>query len=390
MSPIMRRLLFLAQRFPPDVGGLARSGERIATRLAGLGVEVEVVAWTRRLPAGAVESAAVSPGLWLHRVGLHASLEADLPHTLGVLEWLHGQRRFDAVWGHYLFPTGFLAVLFAEQAGLPSTVSARGNDVDQLAFPPGDFARLLWTIQRARLVTAVSADLARKLRVLAGPGVPVEVVRNGVELDAFSPGPPDAALRGALGIAPEETVLGFCGELRQKKGLPFLLEALREVRARRPACLLVIGEVRERDRTELQRFAAEHPQDAARVLVTGPLDGPAPVAAALRQCDLVLLPSIQEGLPNALLEAMACGRLVLASDAGGIPEVIRPGEDGFLIPRAQLHRLGTAANELLDRPDAERVRWAMAARERVASAFGPAQETAALRSVLERLLPREP
>ncbi|HLL83491.1 MAG TPA: glycosyltransferase [Longimicrobium sp.] len=382
-----RRLLFLAQRFPPDVGGLARSGERIPAALSRLGVEVEVVAWTRRLPPGRLETVKTVPGVVLHRVGLYASVELTMQHTLGVLEWLHAERPFHAVWGHYLFPTGFLAVLFAGQAGLPSTVSARGNDVDQLAFPPGDFARLRWTLERATLVTSVSAELQRKIRVLVGDGARVEVLRNAVDLDTFHPGPADPTLRERLGIAPGETVLGFCGELRQKKGLPFLLDAFREVRRKRPACLLVIGEVRARDQAALDAFAAEHPEDAARLLVTGPMEEPARVAAALRLCDLVLLPSLWEGLPNALLEAMACGRLVLASDAGGIPEVVRPGIDGFIVPRARLHRFGLAANEVLERPEPERARWAAAARERVAGAFGPAQEAEGLSRVLERLMP---
>ena len=383
-----RRLAFLAQRYPPDVGGLARSGERIARAIARLGVEVDVVAWTRRVQPGALETAPASPGVTLHRVGLHASLELSLQHTLGVLEWLHAERRFHAAWGHYLFPTGFLAVLFAAQAGLRSTVSARGNDVDQLAFPPGDFARLEWTLRRASLVTSVSGDLARKIQALA-PGVAPIVLCNAVDLDTFRPGAPDPALRAALGIAPDEAVLGFCGELRHKKGLPFLLEALRETRARRPACLLVIGEVRARDQVELHQFAAVHPEDAARILVTGPLDEPERVAAALRLCDLVLLPSLWEGLPNALLEAMACGRLVLASDAGGIPEVVRHGVDGFLVPRAKLQHFGAAAHELLSQPEPARAAWAAAARERVAGSFGPAQEAEALSGVLERLMPSD-
>lgn len=135
------RVLMLVERFPPDLGGLARSGARTAAALARLGVEVDVVAWTKTCPPGALESidagevAPAARGVRLHRVGLYAHLDFSLQHTLNVLEWLHGTRRFDAVWGHYLFPAGFVAVLFAAQAGLPAAVSARGNDVDRLTFP---------------------------------------------------------------------------------------------------------------------------------------------------------------------------------------------------------------------------------------------------------------
>jgi glycosyltransferase involved in cell wall biosynthesis len=380
-----QRLLFVTPRFPPDIGGVARSSARIAGALAGLGVEVDAVVWTRQLPPGSLETRALAPNLVLHRVGLFAAEDAAAQHTLGVLEWLHGQRGFQAVWGHFLQPSGFVAALFAGLAGLPLTVSARGNDVDTALFPPGDLGRLRWVLERARVVSAVSEDMARKVRLLAPS--PVQVLHNAVDLETFAPRPADPALAARWGLAPGEAVLGFCGELRHKKGAAFLFDALAAVRASRAASLLVIGELRARDQGLLQAFAAAHPEDAARIRVTGHLESPREVADALALCDLVLLPSLWEGLPNALLEAMACGKAALASDAGGIPEVIRHGVDGFIVPRPQLHRLGQAALELLEAPAAQREAWGRAARARVESAFGPAQEAAALCSVLERLTP---
>ncbi|MGE0709076.1 MAG: glycosyltransferase [Planctomycetota bacterium] len=385
------RLLMLCERFPPDLGGLATSGARIAGALVRLGVAVDVVAWTRACPPGALETLAgadVHPsaaGVTVHRVGLYASQDFSLQHTLNVLEWLHSERAFAAAWGHYLFPAGFTAVLFAASQGIPSAVSARGNDVDRATFPPGDFARLLWTLERASLVTAASADLARKIDVLLGRARGVEVVPNAVDPQVFSPGPPDAALRARLGIAPDEAVLCFAGELRQKKGFPFLLDALRAVRAQRPACLLVVGEVRPREQSRLQAFAAEHPADARRILISGRLDEPAEVARHLRLADAFLLPSLWEGMPNALLEAMAVGVPSLASGAGGIPEVLAAGQTGFVLPRHQLHRLGEATLELLALPAEERARIGAAARQAVLERFHPDVEAARLREVLARL-----
>lgn len=382
--PLPRRLLLVTQRFPPDIGGVARSSARIASAIAGLGVEVEAVVWTRQLPPGAVEARRLGERLGVQRVGMYAAQDSTFQHTLSLLDFLHRERRFDAAWGHFLHPAGFLALLFAGLHDLPATVSARGNDLDALLFPPGDFARLRWTLERANLVTAVSRDLAAKARLLTG--APVQVLHNAVDLETFAPRAPDDSLRVKWSLAPGELVLGFSGELRHKKGAEFLLEAFRAVRAVRPASLLVIGEVRARDQALVASFAAAHPEDAAHLRVTGHLESPRDVAAALQLCDLVLLPSLWEGMPNALLEAMACGKLVLASDAGGIPEVVRHGEDGFLVPRHQLHRFGDAAVELLAQPEAQRQAWGAAARRRVESAFGPAQEAAALRSALERLM----
>src|SRR5512147_46582 len=100
------RVLMLCERFPPDVGGLARSGHRLAQGLARVGAEVHVLAWTRTLPAGALQSAtlpAETPGaagggdVHVHRLGLYANLDLSLQHTMNVLEWLQAEIRAEAV-----------------------------------------------------------------------------------------------------------------------------------------------------------------------------------------------------------------------------------------------------------------------------------------------------
>ena len=120
------------------------------------------------------------------------------------------------------------------------------------------------------------------------------------------------------------------------------------MRAQRAACLLVIGELRPQSQAFVQGYAAAHPEDGARVIVTGHLDQPAQVAAHLRLCDVYLQPSLWEGMPNALMEAMACGCVCVGSDAGGISEVIEHGVSGFVVERSQLHHLGQAVLEYLD------------------------------------------
>jgi len=87
-------------------------------------------------------------------------------------------------------------------------------------------------------------------------------------------------------------------------------------------------------------------------------------------------------MPNALLEAMACERVVLASDAGGIGEVVNHGETGFIVKRAELHRLGEAALELLDLQPDERARIGAAARAHAIAAHAPEREITALTQML--------
>lgn len=377
----------LSERFSPDLGGVARSASRTAAAIAKQGWLVHVVAWTRTLPPGTLETEERGDSVVVHRIGLFSNWDYSMQHTTNVLTWLHTDVGFNAVWGHYLFPAGYMAVLFAKTCGLPCTVSARGNDVDRLLFPPGDFARLLWTVERADVVSAVSEDLARKIRILS-PKTSVKVLANVVDTTDFHPQPKTTEfdLRVQLGIQKDEVVLGFSGELRHKKGLPFLLQALAKVRESRLCCLLVIGVIRPRERAQLTTFAAEFPEAADRIIVTGHLDDPADVANHLHLCDVVLQPSVWDGLPNSILEAMACGKIVIASDAGGIPEVIAHGENGFAIPIAQLHNLSTAILEVLNMDKDRRAAMATAARGTILAAFQEDAEADRLAPLLRRLL----
>lgn len=232
-----------------------------------------------------------------------------IPHTLNVLDWLHQSRKYTAVWGHYFFPGGFLATWFASSNGIPSNVSVRGNDIDQAMFPPGDFARLQWTLLNADVITAVSADMAGKIQRLSQRN-DVVVLKNGVNEEIFSPDNGENSLRTSLGIADNEVVLGFAGELREKKGQIFLLDALTTVRTQRPACVLIIGEVRASQKATLQVYATQYPEAASHIITTGHLNNPAAVAQYLQLCDVYLQPSLWEGIPNALLEAMAMSVVV--------------------------------------------------------------------------------
>lgn len=402
----MPRLLFVTERFPPDLGGVARSADRITVSLAQLGVEVNVLTWSRYLQPGEVKTNAwplndrfTSPeatAISVHRIGLYRQWDRTMLHTLTVLEWLHQTQPYDLVWGHYVFPAGFLAVWFAVSQSIPSVVSARGNDIDREMFPPGDFARLQWTLTNANVITAVTQDLQTKIQRLTRRE-DVVVLPNTVDTDLFQPAPfqlaptgvdPSIAeLKRSLDMMPDERVLGFSGELREKKGYPFLLKALKTVQTDFPACLLLIGELRDTEAATFQRYV-QHSNGYPRVIITGHLSDPALVAQHLHLCDVYLQPSLWEGLPNALLEAMACGLGCIASDAGGIPEVIEHGKTGFLVPRFYLHQLGEAVLEWFSLDTEMRYQIGQQARDRMVKFHSLAQEQDRLKTLVDRVLGR--
>jgi glycosyltransferase involved in cell wall biosynthesis len=198
---------------------------------------------------------------------------------------------------------------------------------------------------------------------------------NSVDSTVFRPEPASSELRRKLGIADDELVLGFSGELREKKGLQPILEALRGVRAHRPACLLVIGEVRPSQMPKVFEFTGTEPFATHRIFVTGALAGGATdVNRHLNLCDVYLQPSLWDGMPNALLEAMSAGCACIGSDAGGIPEILTAGVDGIVLPRWQLHRLAEAILEWTQADEATQCSVREAARKRVVEHFNFEQE----------------
>jgi glycosyltransferase involved in cell wall biosynthesis len=385
----MSRLLFISDRFPPDIGGVSRSSQRLVGELAEMGITVDVLTWTQSLEAGEVASDRYSDNhdIQVYRVGRHRHWDTTMPHTLNAIAWLQEQKPYDAVWGHYLFPGGFLAVWLGQNQQIPCTVSVRGNDLERTLFPPGDFSRLQWTLKNADVITAVSEDLRKKIEKIVSDQE-IFLLKNAVDEKIFTPASDRTginSLRTQLNIAENEVVLGFSGELREKKGSKFLLNALHYLRQYRPACLFIIGDIRPDEETNIQKFASQYPDAGNRIIITGHLEDPATIAKYLQICDVYLQPSLWEGMPNALLEAMACGCCCIASDAGGIPEIIEHGKDGFLLPRWQLHHLATAIWEFLELDAATRQAISQAACDRIRQEFSIAAEKQRLQEVLQRL-----
>jgi len=184
------------------------------------------------------------------------------------------------------------------------------------------------------------------------PGLaPVRLIYNGVDLRRYDDQQPASNLRDQYGMEPGSKVVGVVARLEPEKGHQTLIDAWPHVLRSVPdAYLLVVGEGSLRDALE-HRSAAN--RVAHRVVFTGRRDDVPAVTAAF---DVAVLPSHREAQGLSILEAMALSRPVVASDVGGIPEMVEDGVTGVLVPHDQPEALAAAIVRLLsDRPFAERI-----------------------------------
>ena len=213
----------------------------------------------------------------------------------------------------YLHLSELIAFL-ATPPGVPIIATRRG--------PKGRYERG-WTVRRfeglahrrTRVMICNSKDLARQVRQGDSTPPPIEVIYNAVDTDRF----------GVAPFAAGRPTVTVVANLHPYKGHARLLHAMRSVRATLPeARLVLVGDGMERARLEhlTQELGL---QDA--VVFAGRVEDPRPFVG---DAHVVALASDHEGFPNALLEAMAMGRPVVATRTGGIPELVRDGEDGFL------------------------------------------------------------
>ena len=260
-------------------------------------------------------------------------------------------------WG---YPDAAAASWLARHLGIPYVVKVHGSDLNVKAEQALIRPQIRHALRGAQGVVAVSQALADKAVAMGVDPARVHVLYNGVEPNLFTPGPLSDA-RTKLALPQDERILLYVGNLKDTKGCLDLLEAFPRVLATHPdANLLFVGSGPAREAL-LQRAAALG--CAARVRLVGAVEHFA-LGDWFRAADLLCLPSHNEGVPNVVLEAMACGTPVVATRVGGIPEVL-PEHAGILVDAHDRIGLEGALVDALGKPwdsgriaaHASRFRW---------------------------------
>jgi glycosyltransferase involved in cell wall biosynthesis len=228
---------------------------------------------------------------------------------------------FDAIDAHYFYPDGVAAVMLGRHFNKPVVITARGTDINlvpQYALPR---RMIRWAAEHAAGMITVCNALKQEMVGLGIDPGRITPLRNGVDLELFQPGDRDA-LRRELGM--EGFTLMSVGHLEPRKGHEMVIGALP---ALPDARLFIAGS--GPDRNKLEQLAQQLKVDE-RVRFLGPLP-----QSELRKyyggADALVLASSREGWANVLLESMACGTPVVASNVWGTPEVVAAPEAGVLM-----------------------------------------------------------
>lgn len=256
-------------------------------------------------------------------------------------------RRFDLIDAHYFYPDGVSAVLLGREFGLPVVITGRGADLNEIPVYRIPRRQILWAAKHAAGLVTVCQALKEDLVALGGEADKVVVLRNGVDLAMFKP-LDRAAVRAAMGLS-GQTLLSV-GALIERKGHHLVIRAL----AKLPnTTLLIAGE--GSDRASLEALAAQLGL-SSRVRFLGQV-GHENLTQLYNAADVSVLASSREGWANVLLESMACGTPVAATNVSGTPEVITTPEAGILIEQRTADSIADAVRRLFAQlPDRARTR----------------------------------
>jgi len=326
------RVVHVTDTFLPKIGGAEIAIDQLVRAMSGLGVDCTVLAKRNRgVPAE------VDVPYRLQRFAHpHSALWAG-----GWVDWNLSRlvRRLgpvDAVIGHHAFPPGYGAVRFARRHRIPSVVYPRGGDIyhtSRLRRKCLAWRRLTWALANASAVVCASAAMEAIVRDIAGPRSPIVRIPNGVNVEELRADASTSRLSGDERLRCP-FVLGLARVI-QRKGLHLLVDAFAKAAAP-PWRLVIAGDGRD-----LPALRAHASPLGDRVVFTGMVQG-ADKRWVLQHCQFMAAPSLEESFGNVALEAMACGKPVVASRASGLLEIVRDGQNGLVVPVGEVDPLAAA------------------------------------------------
>ncbi|MEB3342876.1 glycosyltransferase [Okeania sp.] len=386
-----KKVCLTTLEFPPDIGGVGESVYRISRMLLELNYEVHVAVFYFPKNLKTLQRSDCKTkekdGILIHR--LKAAIRQIKSYTIMdfrseiyfQLQQLHQHFKFDLLHSFFIKETGFLTTLLALENDLPVINSIRGSDLHKHIFDPQQHAQLCWTLEKASWLTFVSQDLCKRARML----VPNLEAKSSVFGNSIRPVDFDNFATPELVKNCRGMVVGSVGRFRNKKGLEYVLDACSQLTAENvELTLLLVGDFvtgeQEYWHTELQNSRIND-----RIIVTGMLSRTEAIKY-LPYMDVFMIPSLNDGCPNALLEAMLASRAIVGANVDAIGEILIDGVDGLVVNPGSSEELVVALRQLQRSPQL-RQDLGKSARKKVLEQLAPAVEKENWAKVYQQVLP---
>lgn len=351
------KILFLNYEYPPLGGGAANATAQILQEFVHMDdMEVHLVTSAAGKEA---EHFHLGGKVHIHRLPigkdpnkLHSqSLSDIIVYSAKALffSWqlIRREKGFDATLAFFGVPCGFLAYLLKICFGIPYVVALRGSDVpgysnkyNHLYFFLTPLVSFVW--KHSAAVVANSKGL-RDLALTVSPKQPLEVIGNGVDTKRFAP---DSTHRPAN----EFIVTPGASRVTSRKGLKYLVEAIQELAPRFPQLRLkIMGDSDGNERAMLEALVREgNISDRVEFIGRVPREE---TTRYYQEASLFVLPSLNEGMSNAMLEALACGLPIIMTPTGGAEELIQEGKNGIIVPFESNKDIAAAMEKFLTNPE---------------------------------------
>jgi N-acetyl-alpha-D-glucosaminyl L-malate synthase BshA len=362
----------------PTMGGSGVVATELAMVLAAAGDEVHVISYAMppRLEL-------VDPRLSFHEVVVpHYPLFDYPPYSLALatkMVEVATYQELDLLHVHYAVPNAVSAILARDivgDGGFKVVTTLHGTDITLVGNDPNYLATTRYGIERSDAVTTVSQSLRRDTVEQLGVTRPIEVIPNFIEPERYEaarrrPG----ARRWAQG---DEVLLVHVSNYRPVKRVHDVVQIFERVARKLDTRLLLVGDGPER--AHIEQYCREQ-GSCDRILFAGSTTS---IEEVLVGADLFLLPSETESFGLAALEAMSCEVPVIATDVGGLPEVVEDGVTGFLRPVGDVDAMADAALSLLENRDRLR-QFGEAARRQAVERFSEAAVVERYRELYRRV-----
>jgi glycosyltransferase involved in cell wall biosynthesis len=298
--------------------------------------------------------------------GVYALAPFALASSFQKMWQLTGREKFDVVHAHWVLPNAPAAALVARARKVPLVISMHGSDVFMAEKNRAFGAAARWCFAHAAWITACSDDLMQRAFAVGADENKTELIPYGADAKAFHVHPEDAArVRAQLQLARADVMILAVGRMVYKKGFEFLVRAMPQILQHASNARLVLvgyGDLRAELEAQARALGLN-----GHVLFAGRVPREQ-IPAYFTAADIVSVPSVRDdagnvdGLPNVVLEGMAAGKPIVASNIAGFPDVIENNVSGLLVPEKDSDALAQAIVQLARD---EQLRARLGARARV-------------------------